>query len=90
MPAKIDARVAACVRDAETSGCAQEIPVIVTLRSSADVDALRAHGLRVRHVFADIAAVAGRVQTSQVTRLADLLSVERIEYDGEMHALDVD
>jgi len=54
------------------------------------VDSLRDHGLRVGHVFARIAAVSGRVQASEVTRLASLVDVERIEYDGEMHALDAE
>lgn len=88
MPAEIDARVRACMRDAEASGRAWEIPVIVTLRNAVDVDTLRDHGLRVSGVFARIAAVSGRVQASEVTRLASLVDVERIEYDGEMHALD--
>ena len=90
MHAKLDEQVTACMRDAEAQGSSREIPVIVTLRKVEDLQALRDHGLQVRHVFAPIAAVSGRVQTSQIERLASLVAVLRIEYDGQMHALESD
>jgi hypothetical protein len=64
-----------------------EIPVIVTLAPGADPAVLEPKGMRIRRVMENIPAVAGSVAVGDLADLAELGEVERVEYDGEMHAL---
>jgi hypothetical protein len=64
-----------------------DIPVIVTVAPGTDPAALEPKGMRIHRVMENIPAVAGTVAGANVTGLADLGEVERVEYDGEMHAL---
>ena len=43
--------------------------------------------MRISRVMESIPAVAGTVACADVANLAELHKVERIEYDGQMHAL---
>jgi hypothetical protein len=65
----------------------QEIPVIITLAPGTDPAVLEPKGIRIRRVMENIPAVAGTVAAGDVTDLAELGEVERVEYDGEMYAL---
>ena len=86
MSQKVSPEVAARVESAtEESG---EVPVIVTLAPGTDPTVLEPTGMTIRRVIESIPAVAGTVADADVlTDLAALGKVERIEYDGEMHAL---
>jgi hypothetical protein len=65
----------------------REIPVIVTLAPGTDPAVLEPKGIRIRRVMENIPVVAGTVAGADVTALAELGEVERVEYDGEMYAL---
>ena len=65
----------------------QEIPVIVTLAPGTDAAVLDSTGIKVGRGMENIPAVAGTVAAEDVAKLAELTEVERVEYDGEMHAL---
>jgi hypothetical protein len=85
MSQKVSPEVIARVKGA-TEG-SEEIPVIVTLAPDVDPTVLEPTGMRIRRVMENIPAVAGTVAGADVARLAELGEVERVEYDGEMHAL---
>jgi hypothetical protein len=68
-------------------GESREIPVIVTLAPGTDPAVLEPKGIRIRRVMENIPVVAGTVAGADVTGLAELGEVERVEYDGEMYAL---
>jgi hypothetical protein len=61
-----------------------EIPVIVTLAPGTDPAAVEAKGMRIDHVIDNAPLVIGTVAGANVTGLADLGEVERVEYDGRM------
>jgi len=65
----------------------REIPVIVTLAPGTDPAVLEPKGIRIRRVMENTPVVAGTVAGADVTGLAELGEVERVEYDGEMYAL---
>jgi len=64
-----------------------EIPVIVTTTSGADPAILAQKGLKIHHTFESISAVSGKIVAAEVSGLAQLDQVKRIEYDGEVFAL---
>jgi hypothetical protein len=65
----------------------REIPVIVTLAPGADPATLESKGIIIRRIMENIPAIAGTVTGAAVSELAQLDEVERVELDGEMHAL---
>jgi hypothetical protein len=65
----------------------REIPVIVTLVPGTDPAVLEPKGIRIGRVMENIPVVAGTVDGADVTGLAELPEVERVEYDGQMYAL---
>lgn len=64
-----------------------EVPVIVTLAPGGDVAELERSGLSVGRVFESIRAVSGTLTADAARALDASPQVERIEYDGEAHAL---
>ena len=64
-----------------------EIPVIVTLNPGGDPTALEQAGLRVKHRFEAVTAVAGTVTLGDLDGLTALAQVESVEYDAEVRAL---
>lgn len=64
-----------------------EIPVIVTFAPGTDPAVLERTGMRINRVMENIPAAAGTVAGADITTLAALDEVQRVEYDGEMHAL---
>jgi hypothetical protein len=64
----------------------EDVPVIVTLSSEADVETLPEKGLKVRHSYENVAAVSGTIPAAKLDALVEASGVKRIEYDGEMHA----
>jgi hypothetical protein len=85
MSQKVSPEVSARVKGAIEES--KEIPVIVTLAPGSDPAVLEPTGMRVHRVMDNIPAVAGTVAGGAVRRLAELDEVQRVEYDGEMHAL---
>jgi len=84
MSQKVSPEVAARV-ESTTEG---EVPVIVTLAPGTDPTVLEPTGMTIGRVIESIPAVAGTVADADVlANLAALGAVERVEYDGEMHAL---
>lgn len=79
-------KVTAEVRERLDAG-EREVPVIVTLAPGAEAAAVERQGLMWARAFENIPAVAGSVTAEQLDRLEEAPEVERIEYDGEMHAL---
>ncbi len=65
----------------------KRIPVIVTLARGADPALLEPTGMTITRAMESIPVVAGTVAAGDVADLAELGAVERVEYDGEMHAL---
>lgn len=86
MGAKIDDVLLEQVRAAEASDPDKEIPVIVTIRPGAAVEGLSLQGLVVKRVFNAIPALSGVIAARAVHALQDLDEVERVEYDGNIHA----
>ncbi len=78
---EVMARVASATEESS------EIPVIVTLAPGADPAVLEPKGITIRRVMENAPLVAGTVAGADVTDLAELREVERVEYDGEMYAL---
>lgn len=64
----------------------EDVPVIVTLSTEADVEGLREKGLKVRFPYENVPAVSGTIPAGKLDALVEASGVERIEYDGEMHA----
>lgn len=85
MSQKVSSEVMARVQGATEES--REISVIVTLAPGTDPTVLEPKGIRIRQVMENIPAVAGTVTGADVTDLAELKEVERVEYDGEMYAL---
>lgn len=73
--------------ECERSEPHKEIPVIITINDWSRRSELEASGLRVDHSFENILAVAGTLTCAQVSSVAALDHVERIEFDGEVRAI---
>jgi hypothetical protein len=84
MSTKISEELATRLEEAEAQAA---MPVIVTLKPGAEVTELEHKGLKVRKVFESISAVAGTLTPAAAPGLAELEQVEKVEYDGEVHAL---
>lgn len=82
----MNGKTSADVRRRVTGGEAA-IPVIVTVQPGTESTILRDTGLTVERVFENISAVAGTATPGAVDKLEALPVVERIEYDGPMHAI---
>jgi hypothetical protein len=63
------------------------LPFIVTVKPGVRADVLAAKGLRVEHEFPITSAITGKMTVAAALALAGSPDVEKIEYDGEMHAL---
>jgi hypothetical protein len=74
------------VRRRVTSG-EKEVPVIVTVAPGTQRTDLEGHGLMHARQFESISAAAGTVTREGLGKLESSPEVDRIEYDGEMHAL---
>jgi hypothetical protein len=74
-------------RQLEKAGSAGELPVVVKVKDHANLALLEQKGLRIERKFENISDVAGKMPAAAATQIADLDFVERVEYDGEMHAL---
>ena len=66
----------------------KDLPVIVTIKEDADLESLKTTGLKINHIYENINAVSGTLPASAVNSVAKLDDVERIEFDGEVHALE--
>lgn len=87
MSAKISEELARMVEEAHAEAPEREIPVIVTITEGSDVETLSRKGLKVQRVFENVPAVSGTATATEVRELAEVHQVERVEYDGEVHAL---
>jgi len=87
MSSKIDGELLKRLERAERIEPLQEIPVVVTLKSSAAITSLEQKGLKVQNVYENISAVSGVVKAAQVKDLTQLDEVEKVEYDGQDWAL---
>lgn len=85
MSTQVSAQLERAAQRASEAG--REVAVIVTHRPEADRASLERAGLTIRLAYGAIPAVAGTVAAPDVERLAALEEVERIELDGEVHAL---
>lgn len=65
----------------------REIPVVITLTTGTDPSVLEQKGLKIHHIFKSISAVSGTLTALEINELVQSNQVERIEYDGTVHAL---
>ncbi len=86
MTAKIDVELQNQIKSAQ-SDPQREIPVIVSLAAGANIEKLAQRGLKINRIFDAIEAVAGTLTAAEINALSKWDQVNRIEYDGEMHAL---
>jgi hypothetical protein len=87
MSAKISANLLQRLDEAAITDPQREIPVIVTIRSGADLAALEQKGLKIQRTFQNISAVAGTIPVGEVNTLAEVDEVEAIDYDETAWAL---
>jgi hypothetical protein len=87
MSPKISANVLQRLDEAAITDPQREIPVIVTIRSGADLAALEQKGLKIQQTFQNISAVAGTIPVGEVNTLAEVDEVEAIDYDETAWAL---
>jgi hypothetical protein len=87
MSPKISANVLQRLDEAAITDPQREIPVIVTIRSGADLAALEQKGLKIQRTFQNISAVAGTIPVGEVNTLAEVDEVEAIDYDETAWAL---
>jgi tripartite-type tricarboxylate transporter receptor subunit TctC len=87
MSAKISEELAKRLEEAEAAEADREIPVIVTIAAGSDLEVLKRKGLKVERVFENVPAVAGTLGAADVQALAEADQVEKVEYNGEVHAL---
>ena len=85
MSGKINAELSRRLK--EDKPTENEVPVIITVKEKADLDSLKKTGLKINHIYQNINAVSGTLPASAVNSVAKLDEVERIEFDGEVHAL---
>jgi len=85
--AKISEAFARMLEEAYAEAPEKEIPVIVTITAGSDVETLARKGLKVQRVFENVPAVSGTLTATEVRELAEVEQVEKVEYDGEVHAL---
>lgn len=86
MTAKISDELLKRLDEAEKAEPQRELPVIVTITTGADLDALEQKGLKIQGTFESISAISGTLTAAQVNEVAQLDQVENIEYDGEVWA----
>jgi hypothetical protein len=87
MSSKISNALSSRLSEAATTDPPREIPVIVTVKTGADLATLEQKGLKIHHTFQNIPAVAGTLTASDVNALAELDQVEKIEPDEKAWAL---
>ena len=87
MAEKISPSVLERFNEAATADPQKEIPVIVTVKTGADLAALEQKGLKIQRTFQNISAVAGTIPAAEVRALAEADQVETIEYDETAWAL---
>lgn len=75
-------------RLAQAGPASEAVPVIVSLTEGADPAVLAACGLTIGRHIASIGSVSGTIALGDLRRLAARGEVARIEYDGEVRALD--
>lgn len=86
MPEKIDPSLRELL--AHHYAAADRVPVIVKLARDTSSNALEACGLAVTHQFDAIGSMSGTIRAADIENLERLPDVERIEFDGQMHALE--
>jgi hypothetical protein len=87
MADKISAELAKRMRELQSTGSSDSIPVIVTLKSGVDNRVVEAAGLKIDNVLESVPAVSGSASASLVNRIAELDGVSVIEFDGETRAI---
>lgn len=85
MSGKINAELSRHLK--EDKATENDVPVIITVKENADLESLKTTGLKINHIYQNINAVSGTLPASAVNSVAKLDDVERIEFDGEVHAL---
>ena len=83
MSPKIDAMLAKAIKEAQE----ERFPVIVTTRPGVRASELEEKGLALSQVIESISAICGTLSAGEVAAVAEMESVNTIEYDGQMHAL---
>ncbi|HEX2887101.1 hypothetical protein [Vineibacter terrae] len=85
MSRTLDPELESLLNDLAKAGSAQRIPFIVTVRSN--VRAREVLPFRIDHEFDAISAASGKMTAAEALKLSVSDAVERVELDGEMHAL---
>ncbi len=87
MAKKISDELLNQAREAQKADPQRDVPVIVSLTSDADLQALEEKGLKVQRKFENLSAVSGTLPAAALQDLAGLEEVENVDYDGQMWAL---
>ncbi|MCP4989425.1 MAG: hypothetical protein GY928_26215 [Colwellia sp.] len=87
MTSKINDELLKQMKESEQKNLKQELPVIVSFTSNANLSALKQKGLKIKHIFENISALSGTMTAEEIKELALLDEVECIEYDGTVTAL---
>jgi hypothetical protein len=87
MSAKISANLLKRLDEVAIADAHREIPVIVKVRTGADLAALEQKGLKIQRTFQNISDVAGTIPGAEVNTLAELDEVEFIDSDETAWAL---
>jgi hypothetical protein len=87
MSAKISANLLKRLDEVAIADAHREIPVIVKVRTGADLAALEQKGLKIQRTFQNISAVAGTIPVGEVNTLAEVDEIESIDYDETAWAL---
>ena len=90
MSDKINAELQAECEHASENAPHRQIPVIITMKDWARRNELEQSGLRVTNEFESIQDVAGTMTCDQVKKLAELDHVNKIEFDGEVKAIQIE
>lgn len=86
--AKVDQTLREMIQAPAQRKADQSFPCIVTVKPGTDPAVLVQHGLQIENVIESISAVSGKATGDSVKSLAKLTQVERIEYDGEVRAIE--
>ena len=85
---KLDQPLTEALAGADDPALEQTLPVIVTLRPGNDAASFSTNEMRIERAFESIAAVSGTVRLADLAKLEADERIEKIEFDGQMQALE--